>query len=114
MRSKASVGILGFVVSTTSEIGFSFAVIYPVNIKRMTAIGTIQDACQRMRLSPSVRISLDSAPDPLDVIKGLLIDDRFLRVLEYLPLGLVNVMALFILEVLSGLEVDRVSQVFRF
>ena len=56
-----------------------------------------------MRLSPSVRISLNSAPYPLDVIKGLLINDRLLRILENLPLRFINVMALFILKVLSCL-----------
>ena len=66
-----------------------------------------------MRLSPSIRISLNSAPYPLDVINGLLINDRLLRILENLPLGFINVMALFILKVLSCLEVYCVTKVLR-
>jgi len=113
MRGKTSICIFRFVISATSEIRFSFTVIYPVNIKRMTAIGTIQYACKRMRLSPSVRISLNPAPYPLDVIKGLLINNRLLRILENLPLGFINIMALFILKVLSCLEVYSVTKVLR-
>ena len=57
--------------------------------------------------------SFHSGPELLDQIEGLLIDDRFLSVLEDHPVILRNIMAFLVLEMFSGLEVDRMPQIFR-
>lgn len=85
-----------------------------MNIHLRTAVSTVHQPSQQMDLTPSVRISPDITADLLDQIEGELVDDRLLRVLEDHPVILRNIMALLILEVLRGLEVDRMAQIFRF
>ena len=65
-----------------------------------------------MCFSPSIRVSTDILPDPLDIIKGFLINDRFLRVLKYCPVIFGYIMALFVLKMLSGLEINSVTKIF--
>ena len=47
-----------------------------------------------------------------DRVKGLLVNDSFMGILENYPFVLRDIMAFLVLEVLSGLEVDGVSQIF--
>ena len=46
-----------------------------------------------------------------DRVKGLLVNDSFMGILENRPFVLRDIMAFLVLEVLSGLEVDGVSQI---
>ena len=51
------------------------------------------------------------AADFLHKVKGLLVNDGFMSILENCPFVLRDIMAFLVLEVLSGLEVDGVSQI---
>ena len=95
-------------------MGLTLAVIGPVDIHLCPAVSTVHQPGQQMDLTPSVRVSADSTADLLDQIECFLIDDRLLRVLEDHPVVLRNIMALFILEMFRGLEIDRMAQVFWF
>ena len=64
-------------------------------------------------LSIHLRIFL-IASDPLDVIKGFLIHDRFLCVLEYCSLIFPDIMTFLILEMFSGFKVHRMTKVLSF
>ena len=89
----------------------SLSIVYPVNIHFRSTICTIHQSSQRMCFSPSIRVSSYIASDPLDVIKGFLIYDRLLCVLEYCPLIFPYIMAFLILEMLSGFEVHCMTKV---
>ena len=66
-----------------------------------------------MCFAPAVRIASDATPQLLNFIIGLLVDDGLMGILNDGPLILINVMALFVFEMFSGLEVAGVSQIAR-
>ena len=51
-------------------------------------------------------------PDLLNKVKGFLIDDCLLGIFEYLPQIVIHIMAVCILEMLPGLEIDRMPKIF--
>ena len=65
-----------------------------------------------MGLAPAVRVTPDICPDTLHIVKGFLVDDGLMGILENRPLAFVNIVAFLVLEVLAGLEIDGVAQVF--
>ena len=87
------------------------AVVGAVDIHLAAAIGTIEQACEGCCLAPAVRVASDLAADFLHKVKGLLVDDRLMGILKNRPLVLRDIVAFLILEMLSGLEVDGVSQI---
>ena len=64
-----------------------------------------------MSRPPSVRPSGHITSDLLDQIERLLIDDRFLCILKDHPEIIVHIMAVRILEVLSGFEVHGMAKI---
>ena len=75
------------------------------------AIGAIEQACEWCRLAPAVWVASDLAADFLHKVKGLLVNDGFVGILENRPFVLRDIMAFFVLEMLSGLKVNGVSQI---
>ena len=90
---------------------YALSVVDPVNIHLASAVSTIHKSRQRVSLAPAVGIATNIPSDTLHIIKRLLIYDRLLRILEYDPVILTDIMALFVLEVLGGLEIDRVTEI---
>ena len=82
-----------------------------MDIHLAAAIGTIKQACEGSCFAPAVRVASDIPTDFLHKVKGLLVNDRFMGILENCPFVLRDIMAFFVLEVLSGLEIDGVSQI---
>ena len=101
-----------FGVLTASKLRVAFSVVGAVNIHLAAAVGTVHQAGQGMGLAPAVRVAPDICPDALHIVKGFLIDDGLMGILENRPLAFVNIVAFLILEVLAGLEIDGVAQVF--
>ena len=69
-----------------------------------------------MGLTPAVRVAPDIRPDALHIVKGFLVDDGLMGILENRPLAFVNIVAFLVLEVLAGLELmvwPRYSRFFR-
>ena len=69
-----------------------------------------------MGLAPAVRVTPDIRPDTLHIVKGFLVDDGLMGILENRPLAFVNIVAFLVLEVLSGLKLmvwPRYSRFFR-
>ena len=64
--------------------------------------------------APAVRVASDIPTDFLHKVKGLLVNDSFMGIFENRPFVLRDIMAFLVLEVLSSLEVDGVSQIFTF
>ena len=87
-----------------------FAVVGAVDIHLTAAIGTIKQACEGCAFAPAVRVASDLAADFLHKVKGLLVDDRLMSILENCPFVLRNIMAFLVLEMLSGLKIVCVSQ----
>ena len=75
-------------------LGFTLSVIGPVDVHLRPAISAVLQACQQMDLAPSVRISPNSTPNLLYQIKGLLVNDRLLGILENHPVVLGDIVAL--------------------
>ncbi len=90
----------------------AFAIVGAVNIHLAAAIGTVDQPGQRRGLAKAVCIALGVASDTLYAVKSFLVDDGLMGILKNRPLALVNIVALFILKVLAGLEVDGMPQVF--
>ena len=90
----------------------ALAVVGAVDIHLASAIGTIKQACEGSCFAPAVRVASDIPTDFLHKAKGLLVNDSFMGILENRPFVLRDIMAFLVLEVLSGLEVDGVSQIF--
>ena len=89
----------------------ALAVIGAVDIHLAAAIGTIKQACEGSFFAPSVRLASDIPTDFLHKVKGLLVNDRLMGILENCPFVLRDIMAFLVLEVLSDLEIDGVSQI---
>ena len=90
----------------------ALAVVGAVDIHLAAAIGTIEQAREGSCFAPAVRVASDIPTDFLHKVKGLLVNDRLMGILENCPFVLRDIMAFLVLEVLSGLEVDGVSQIF--
>ena len=83
-----------------------------MDIHLAAAVGAVHQASQRMGLAPAVRVAPDIRPDALHIVKGFLVDDGLMGVFKNRPLAFVNIVAFLVLEVLAGLEIDGVAQVF--
>ena len=90
----------------------ALAVVGAVDIHLAAAIGTIKQACEGSCFAPAVRVASDIPTDFLHKVKGLLVNNGFVRILKNRPFVLRDIMAFLVLEVLSGLEIDGVSQIF--
>ena len=89
----------------------ALAVIGAVDIHLAAAIGAIEQAREGSCFAPAVWVASDIPTDFLHKVKGLLVNDRLMGILENCPFVLRDIMAFFVLEVLSGLEIDGVSQI---
>lgn len=83
-----------------------------MNIHLAAAIGTIEQAGQRRGLAVAVRVASGISSNALYVVKSFLVDNGLVGILKNRPFALVNVVAFLVLEMLSGLEVDGMAQVF--
>jgi hypothetical protein len=61
----------------------TLAVVGAVDIHLAAAIGAIHQPCQRRGLAPAVRVTLDIPPNALYVVKGFLVNDGLVSVLEW-------------------------------
>ena len=82
-----------------------------MDIHFAAAISTIEQARQRCNIAPAIGITAYLASDFLCKVKGLLVNDGFMGILKNRPFVLRHIMAFLILEMLSGLEIDGVSQI---
>ena len=89
----------------------ALAVVGAVYIQLAAAIGTIKQAREGSSFAPAVRVASDIPTDFLHKVKDLLVNDRFMGILKNRPFVLRDIMAFLVLEVLSGLEIDGVSQI---
>ena len=84
----------------------------PNLIQLGSAVSAEQHAGEHRHLSHGNKPAA-TVTDALDDVKGLLVNDRFMRILKYRPLRRIVPDCLFALErLLSGTEVDRMPQVF--
>ena len=90
----------------------TLAVVGAVNIHLAAAVSAVEQTCEGSRFAPTVRVASDIPSDFLHKVKGLLVDDGFVGILENRPLVLRDIMTFLVLEMLSGLEIDGVSQIF--
>ena len=88
------------------------AIACPVAVHKTSAVMANHFSVKRMRLSPPIGITLNASPALLRIFKGFLVDDRLLRILECLPILLRYIVAFLVLKMLSGLEIDCMSQIF--
>ena len=98
-----------FGVLAASKLWVTLAVIDAMDIHLAAAVGTVHQAGQRVGLAPAVRVTPDICPDTLHIVKGFLVDDGLMGVLENRPLIFVNIVAFLVLEVPAGLEIDGVA-----
>ena len=99
-------------VLAASKLWVTLAVIDAMDIHLAAAVGAVHQAGQRMGLAPAVRVAPDIRPDALHIVKGFLVDDGLMGILENRPLAFVNIVAFLVLEVLAGLKIDGVAQIF--
>ena len=71
----------------------ALAVIGAADIHLAAAIGTIVQASEGSCFAPAVRVSSDIPTDFLHKVKGLLVNDRFMGILENCPFVLWDIMA---------------------
>ena len=90
----------------------ALSVVDAVNIHLTAAICAVHQSCQGSYLTPAVWISPDITSNFLHKFEGLLVNNGFMGILENRPFILRNIVALLVLEVLAGLEIAGVSQVF--
>ena len=90
----------------------ALAVVGAVDIHLAAAVGAIEQASKWSCFAPAVRVASDIPTDFLHKVKGLLVNDRLMGILENCPFVLRDIMAFLVLEVLSGLEIYGVSQIF--
>ena len=93
-------------VLAASKLWVTLAVIDAMDIHLAAAVGAVHQAGQRVGLAPAVRVAPDIRPDALHIVKGFLVDDGLMGILENRPLAFVNIVAFLVLEVLAGLEID--------
>ena len=95
-----------FPILAASVLRDALAIVGAVNIHLASAVGAVHQAGQGMGLAPAVRVTPDICPDTLHIVKGFLVNDGLMGILENRPLAFVNIVAFLVLEVLSGLEID--------
>ena len=100
-----------FAVLGASVLRIPLAVVGTVNVHLAAAVGAVHQARQRRRLAPAVRVTLDVAPDTLNIVKQFLRDNGLMRVLENHPVTFIDIAAFLVLEVFAGLEVDGMPQI---
>ena len=83
----------------------------PVTIHKTSAIMAYHLPIKRMRCAPSIGIAFNARPALLSIVKGLLVDNRLLRILKYLPILLSYIVALLVLKMLSCLKVYRMPKI---
>ena len=71
----------------------ALAVVDAVDIHLAAAIGTITQACEGSCFAPAIRVASDIPTDFLHKVKGLLINDGFMGILENCPFVLRDIMA---------------------
>ena len=71
----------------------ALAVIGAVDMHLAAAIGTIEQVSEGSCFAPAVRVSSDIPTDFLHKAKGLLVNDRFMGILENCPFVLWDIMA---------------------
>ena len=108
---RAELSNWDFAVLGAGILRNTLAVVGAVDIHLAAAVGTIKQACEGSCFAPAVRVASDIPTDFLHKVKGLLVNDRLMGILENCPFVLRDIMAFFVLEVLSGLEIDGVSQI---
>ena len=92
----------------------TLAVVGAVDIHLAAAIGAIKQACEGSCFAPAVRVASDIPTDFLHKVKGLLVNDSFMGILENCPFVLRDIMAFLVLEVLSGCLLYTSFKGFRF
>lgn len=95
-----------------ADIAAQKSVICCEHLNLAAAIGAVHQAGQGMGLPKAVRVASGVSPDTLHIVKGFLVDNGLMGVLENRPLAFVNIVAFLVLEVLAGLEIDCMAQVF--
>ena len=90
----------------------TLAVVSAVDIHLAAAIGTVEQACEGSSFAPSIGVSSDLASDFLCKVESLLADNGFVGILENRPFVLRDIMAFLVLKVLSGLEIDGMTEIF--
>lgn len=80
-------------------------------VELAAAVSTVNKSGQRMIRSPFVRSSGHIASDPLNQIECLLIDDSVQCILKDHLEIVVHIVAVRVLEVLSGLEVHGLTKI---
>ena len=96
-------------ILAASVLRDALTVVGTVNIHLAAAIGAVHQAGQGMGLPKAVRVASGVSPDTLHIVKGFLVDDGLMGILENRPLAFVNIVAFLVLEVLAGLEIDRMA-----
>ena len=112
MLGRTELADRNLAVLGTGILGDTLSVVSAVDIHLAAAVGTVEQACKGSCFAPAIRVSLDIASDFLHKVKGLLVDNRLMGVLKNRPFVLRHIMAFLVLEVFSGLEIDRMSEVF--
>ena len=97
-----------FAVLGTGILRNTLAVVGTVDIHLAAAIGTIKQACEGSCFAPAVRVASDIPTDFLHKVKGLLVNDSFMGILENRPFVLRDIMAFLVLEVLVDWKVERI------
>lgn len=106
----AGLTLLGRIVAA-GELITPLAVVGPVAVELAATVSAVNKSNQRMRRSPSVGPSGHIASDLLDQSERFLIDDGVLCVLKDHPEIIVHIVAVRVLEVLSGLEVHGMAEI---
>ena len=101
-----------FGVLAASKLRVTLAVIDAMDIHLAAAVAQYIRPVRGWASPPAVRVAPDICPDALHIVKGFLVDDGLMGILENRPLTFVNIVAFLVLEVLAGLEIDGVAQVF--
>ena len=101
-----------FAVLRTGILRNALAVVDAVNIHLPAAIGAVKQAREGCGFAPAVRAASDVSPDFLHKVKGFLVNDGFMGVFKNCPLVLRDIMAFLVLEMLAGLKVAGMSQIF--
>ena len=99
-------------VAGTGILRNALAVVGAMDVHLAAAVRAVHQARKGSDFAPAVRIAADVSPDFLHKVKGLLVDDSFVGVLENRPFVLRDIVAFLVLEVFAGLEIDSMTKVF--
>src|SRR5699024_10799728 len=106
-RAKGADRVLPILAA--SVLRDALTVVGTVNIHLAAAIGAVHQTGQGMGLPKAVRVASGVSPDTLHIVKGFLVDDGLMGILENRPFAFVNIMAFLVLKVLAGLKIDRMT-----